>query len=111
VPALNWLKRYCCSIGGWAAVQRLSQRKSTIEALDKVLNESETVVRKIFEATILQARRNFYFAMGVNITIVIIGLVLVALAIMQLIKYPGKIETWILPGAGGLFGIILYILQ
>jgi HEAT repeat protein len=94
-------------LGGWAAVQRLSQRKSTIEALDKVLNESETVVRKIFEATILQARRNFYFAMGVNITIVIIGLVLVAIAIMQLIKDPGNIETWILPGAGGLFGIIL----
>jgi HEAT repeat protein len=94
-------------LGGWAAVQRLSQRKSTIETMDKVLNESEAVVRKIFEATILQATRNFYFAMGVNITIVIVGLILVSIAIMQLIKDPGKLETWILPGIGGLFGIIL----
>lgn len=96
-------------IGGWAAVQKLSQRKNTIETLDRMLNESEGVVRRIFEATILQARRNFYFAMGINVTIVIIGLVLVSIGIMQLLKDPSKIDTWVLPGAGGLFGIILSV--
>jgi HEAT repeat protein len=94
-------------LGGWAAVQKLSQRKSTIETLDKMLQESETVVKQVFQATILQARRNFYFAMGINITIVIIGLVLISIAIMQVIREPTKLESWIIPGVSGLFGVIL----
>lgn len=94
-------------LGGWAAVQRLSQRRSTIETLDRLLQNSEDVVRGTYEATILQARRNFYFAMGVNITIVIIGIILVSIAIIQVIREPSKLESWIIPGVSGLFGIML----
>jgi hypothetical protein len=94
-------------LGGWAAVQKISQRRTTLETLDKLLEESEKTIKDTFSDTITQARRNFYFAMGVNIIIVIVGLFLISLSIMQLIKMPEKIETWIIPGAGGLFGILI----
>ena len=94
-------------LGGWAAVQRLSQRRSTLESLDKLLAESEEVVKSTFQDTILQARRNFYFAMGVNILVVLVGLVLVILAIFQLIQNPEKMESWIVPGGTGLVGVII----
>jgi HEAT repeat protein len=94
-------------LGGWAAVQKISQRRTTLETLDKLLEQSEKTIKDTFSDTITQARRNFYFAMGVNIIIVIVGLFLISLSIMQLIKMPEKIETWIIPGAGGLFGILI----
>lgn len=94
-------------LGGWAAVQKISQRRTTLETLDKLLEQSERTIKDTFSDTITQARRNFYFAMGVNIIIVIVGLFLISLSIMQLIQMPEKIETWIIPGAGGLFGILI----
>lgn len=94
-------------LGGWAAVQKISQRRTTLETLDKLLEQSEKTIKDTFSDTITQARRNFYFAMGVNIIIVIVGLFLISLSIMQLIQMPEKIETWIIPGAGGLFGILI----
>jgi len=75
-------------LGGWAAVQKISQRRNTLERLDKLLEQSEQAIKDTFHDTINQARRNFYFAMGVNIIIVIVGIVLVSLAIMQLIQQP-----------------------
>ena len=94
-------------LGGWAAVQRISQRRNTLETLDRLLEQSEQVIKDTFQDTINQARRSFYFAMGVNILVVIVGLILIALAIMQLIQQPDKIQNWIVPGAGGLFGILI----
>lgn len=94
-------------LGGWAAVQKFSQRRKTIESLDKILDESEEDLTETFEDTIKQARRNFYFAMGVNIIIVGFGVILFIVAIFHLIQSPEKFETWILPGSGGVIGIIL----
>jgi hypothetical protein len=45
--------------------------------------------------------------MGVNIIIVIVGIVLVSIAIMQLVQRPENLQTWIIPGAAGLFGILI----
>ena len=100
-------ERMLVDLGGWAAVQRLSQRRNTLNSLDKLLAESEQGVKKTFEDTIRQARRNFYFAMGVNILVVSVGLILVILAIAQLIQSPEKLEGWIIPGAGGVFGVLI----
>ena len=100
-------ERILIELGGWAAIQRLSQRRNTLEALDKVLAESEKAVKDTFQDTIRQARRNFYFAMAVNILVVIIGLSLVGVAITQLIQKPEKLESWVIPGAGGVIGVII----
>jgi HEAT repeat protein len=94
-------------LGGWAAVHRISQRRNTLKTLDNLLAQSEQAVKDTFEDTIKQARQNFFFAMGVNIVIVTVGLFLVGIAIMQLLQQPQKLETWIVPGGAGLFGIIV----
>ena len=94
-------------LGGWAAVQKISQRRNTLENLDKLLSQSEEAIKDTFRDTINQARRNFYFAMGVNIIIVIVGLFLISIAINQLIQKPEKLETWVIPGGAGLFGIMI----
>jgi hypothetical protein len=94
-------------LGGWAAVQRLNQRRVTLDALDKLLKDSEIVVRNTFEGTIIQAKRNFYFALGVNILVVITGIVLIGIAIKFVLQNPNSFAEWIIPGAAGVFGIIL----
>jgi hypothetical protein len=94
-------------LGGWAAVHRISQRRNTLKTLDNLLAQSEQAVKDTFKDTISQARHNFFFAMGVNIVIVTVGLFLVGLAIMQLLQQPEKLEAWIVPGGAGLFGIII----
>jgi hypothetical protein len=100
-------ERILLELGGWAAVQRISQRRNTLETLDRLLEQSEQVIKDTFQDTINQARRSFYFAMGVNILVVVVGLILIGLAILQLIQQPDKLQNWIVPGAGGLFGIII----
>lgn len=98
------------NLGGWAAVQRLSQRRSTLDSLDEILRQSEEVVRTTFADTIRQARLNFYFAMAVNVLVVSVGLALIALAVVQLAQDPGKLEQWVLPGGAGVLGIIVNLL-
>ncbi len=98
------------NLGGWAAMQRLSQRRSTLDSLDEILKQSEEVVRTTFADTIKQARRNFYFAMGVNVLVVLVGIALIVIAIMQLVQDPSKLAEWILPGAAGVIGVLINLL-
>ncbi|MGH2744443.1 MAG: HEAT repeat domain-containing protein [Thermoleophilaceae bacterium] len=94
-------------LGGWSAVQRLSQRRATLDQLDALLQESEAVVQRTFEATVRQAQRNFYFALGVNVLVVAVGLALSVIAILHLIEQPEDIEAWLLPGGAGVLGILI----
>jgi HEAT repeat protein len=98
------------NLGGWAAVQRLSQRRSTLDSLDEILKQSEEVVRTTFADTIRQARLNFYFAMAVNVAVVLVGIALIVIAITQLAQNPGQLEEWIVPGGAGVIGILINLL-
>ncbi|MCX6673105.1 MAG: HEAT repeat domain-containing protein [Methanothrix sp.] len=93
-------------LGGWVAVQRLNQRRITLDALDKLLNESEIVVKNTFEDTIRQARHNFKFALGVNILVVITGFVLIGIAIKQVWDGNSTFDQLSVGGAG-VFGLII----
>lgn len=99
-------ERILIELGGWAAIQKVNQLRSTLETLDKMLANSEQVVKTTFDKTVSQAHFNFYFAMAVNGIIVGLGLVLVIMAIIQGVNQ-GKLAEWILPGGAGLFGILL----
>jgi hypothetical protein len=94
-------------LGGWAAVQRLSQLRNTLNHLDELLTKSEDIIKSTFKDTIRQARLNFYFAMVVNVLVVGVGVALIVLAIMHLKSNPDEIEGWVIPGAAGVIGIIL----
>ena len=97
-------------LGGWSAVQRLNQRRATLGQLDELLKESETVVQRTFEATVAQARRNFYFALVVNAIVVAVGVALSVIAILHLIEQPEDLESWLLPGAAGVLGILINLM-
>jgi hypothetical protein len=88
-------------------VQRLSQRRSTLDSLDEILKESEEVVRTTFADTIKQARHNFYFAMAVNVAVVLVGIALIVIAIIQLAQNPDQLREWVLPGSAGVIGILV----
>ena len=93
-------------VGGLASLQKLGRRK-TLEASYKALEESERHVLSMFSRNTIQAARGFYFAMAVNIVIVSVGIVLIGLAVTQVIVNPANLSAWIVPGAGGVFGIII----
>lgn len=100
-------ERILIKLGGWAAFQTLSQRQNTLDKLDKLLAESENAMKGTFQSTIRQAIFNFYFAMIVNIIIVMIGIILIALAIDQFIQRPEELKNWIIPGGTGALGILI----
>lgn len=100
-------ERILIKLGGWAAFQTLSQRRNTLDKLDKLLAESENAMKGTFQSTIRQAIFNFYFAMIVNIIIVMIGIILIALAIDQFIQRPEELKNWIIPGGTGALGILI----
>jgi HEAT repeat protein len=97
-------------LGGWSAVQRLSQRRMTLDQLDALLSSSEEVVQSTYRSTIRQAQINFYFALGVNVLVVAIGVALSVIALVHLVHTPEDISAWLLPGAGGVVGILVNLL-
>lgn len=98
-------------LGGWSAVQRLSQqRRATLDQLDQLLKESEAVVQQTFKDTVRQAQRNFYFALVVNALVVLLGVAVSVVAVLHLIDQPEDVETWLLPGAAGVLGILVSLL-
>jgi HEAT repeat protein len=94
-------------LGGWAAVQRLRERRATLQDLDELLKSSEEVVRASFEKTMKQASFNYTFAMTVNAIIVGVGVALIAVAIVQVAGNPDRLASWIVPGSAGVFGILV----
>lgn len=100
-------ERMLLDLGGWSAVQRLTQRRATLEQLDGLLSESEKVVQRTFQRTISQAQASFYFALGVNVLVVVVGLVLVGVAVSHLIDEPGDLESWLLPGGTGVLAVVV----
>ncbi|MGD8719402.1 MAG: HEAT repeat domain-containing protein [Candidatus Zixiibacteriota bacterium] len=93
-------------LGGAAAVQRLSQLRKTLDYLDNLLSKSEDVIKSTFKDTIRQARLNFYFAMVINALVVGIGIALIVLAMIHMAGDPTRFESWVIPGAAGVLGII-----
>lgn len=94
-------------LGGSAAVQRLRERRATLQDLDKLLESSERVVRDSFQKTMKQAAFNYTFAMVVNAIIVGVGVALIAVAIIHVVGNPDRLESWVVPGAAGVFGILV----
>ena len=98
-------------LGGWSAVQRLSQqRRATLNQLDQLLERSEAVVQQTFKDTVQQAQRNFYFALAVNALVVLLGVAVSVVAVLHLIDQPEDVEAWLLPGAAGVLGILVSLL-
>jgi HEAT repeat protein len=94
-------------LGGWAALHRLSQRRTTLDSLDKIVRQSEEVVNRTFADMIKHARANFRFAMCVNVLIVCIGIALIVVAVYEVARKPDKLEGWLVPGGSGVFVILL----
>jgi HEAT repeat protein len=100
-------ERMLLDLGGWSAVQRLGQRRATLDQLDALLAESEKVVQETFQRTIRQAQASFYFALVVNALVVVVGLVLVGIAVSHLVREPEDLESWLLPGGTGVLAVVL----
>jgi hypothetical protein len=100
-------ERMLLDLGGWSAVQRLGQRRATLDQLDAMLADSEKVVQATFQRTIRQAQTSFYFALAVNVLVVVVGLVLVGIAVSHLVREPEDLESWLLPGGTGVLAVVL----
>jgi hypothetical protein len=100
-------ERMLLDLGGWSAVQRLGQRRATLDQLDALLANSERVVQETFQRTIRQAQKSFYFALAVNVLVVVVGLVLVGIAVSHLVRKPSDLESWLLPGGTGVLAVAL----
>jgi HEAT repeat protein len=100
-------ERMLLDLGGWTAVQQLTQRRATLEQLDHMLGASEKVVQQTFERTIRQAQANFYFALGVNVLVVLAGVVLMGIAVSHLVDKPEDLGAWLLPGGTGVLVVVL----
>ena len=103
----NTAEKILLGLGGRTAVIIMSQRLNTVNKIDDQLKKSEDAIKDTFTDTIKQAKLNFYFAMIVNIIIVIIGIVLVSFTVLLLSKDPNKFEIWVIPGSSGVFAIII----
>jgi HEAT repeat protein len=74
-------RRVLSEMGGSYAVDKLTAQVEGAERYLRVLNDSDTRLRDMFEGTITEGRRGFHIVVVMDVTLFIAGLILLGLAI------------------------------
>jgi hypothetical protein len=99
-------KRLLNEIGGVAAFRRLqAQTRATAQYLE-TLEQAEERVREQFTTSIEEARRGFKIATAMDVTVFVIGILLIAVSATLALAQGGNLETWAGVGVTGGLGVL-----
>jgi HEAT repeat protein len=100
-------------MGGITALEKLRASSDVTKTYMKALSDAEAKIRNLFETSLKEARIGFTLATLMDITVFIIGVVLVVLSARQALLNEGNLDDWVgvgLTGATGVLGVIYGIL-
>lgn len=85
-------------LGGAAAFQKLRARTSFVEQYSSILERAEAKVRTLFDKSLAEARRGFRLASWMDVTIFVLGTVLIVSSATWAMISEGNLDNWL--GAG-----------
>lgn len=93
-------ERVLLQLGGRSAM-RAFNRRQVLAKLDASLAGSEQAVQSNFESMTIEAKRNYYFALGVNALVVGIGLAVAVIGVLEIARNPQGVGPWLAVSSGG----------
>jgi len=93
-------ERLLLQLGGRSAM-RAFNRRQVLARLDESLSGSEQAVQSNFESMTVEAKRNYYFSLGVNALVVGIGLAVAVIGVLEIARNPQGVGPWLAVSSGG----------
>jgi hypothetical protein len=100
-------------VGGAQAFQRLSARTRAANQYLSVLEAAEAKVRELFETSLKEANHGFRVATNMDITVFIIGIILIGVSAGLALGTNGTLDNWTgvgITGGLGVLGVLYSIL-
>lgn len=96
-------------IGGLAAFQKLQARRKVMDKYTTAMDEAEGKIRELFDTSIREARHGFTVAIGMDVVVFLLGVVLLGASAALAYTNDGNLDNWAgvgLTGGVGLLGIL-----
>jgi HEAT repeat protein len=96
-------------LGGLSAFQKLRVRADAVAQYTKELEKVEKQIRGLFEHSIQEAQRGFKLATYMDLTVFILGILLIASSAALVLIRGGNLDNWVgvgLTGVPGVLGVI-----
>ena len=96
-------------LGGLAAFQKLRARADAVAQYTQELEKVEKQIRDLFEHSIEEAQRGFRLATYMDLTVFILGILLIASSAGLVLINGGSLDNWVgvgLTGVPGILGIL-----
>lgn len=96
-------------LGGLAAFQKLRARADAVAQYTQELEKVEKQIRDLFEHSIEEAQRGFRLATYMDLTVFVLGILLIASSAGLVLINGGSLDSWVgvgLTGVPGVLGIL-----
>lgn len=96
-------------IGGLAAFQKLRARRRATDTYTAAAEQAEGKIRELFETSIREARHGFTAAIGMDVVVFLLGVVLLGASAALAHTSDGNLDSWAgvgLTGGAGVLGIL-----
>lgn len=96
-------------IGGAAALQKLQARKKVMEDYTSAMEAAEEKIRNLFNTSIQEARAGFKVAIGMDVLVFFLGVVLLLVSATLMLYGGGDLSEWAgvgLTGGTGVLGVL-----
>jgi hypothetical protein len=102
-------------LGGLSAFQKVQARKVAIDQYLEQLELAEKRIRFLFESTVLEAQRGFRLAIYMDITVFILGVLLILVSATVAVITGGSFDQWagvgLTSGGTGILGVLYALVK
>jgi hypothetical protein len=93
-------------LGGLSAFQKLRVRADAVAQYTQELEKVEKQIRDLFEHSIQEAQRGFRLATYMDLTVFVLGILLIASSATLVLIREGNLDNWVGVGATGVPGVL-----
>jgi HEAT repeat protein len=100
-------------LGGTVAFEKLRARTDVMKQYTNLLEQTDTKIRQLFEVSVHDAQRGFNLAVGMDVTVFVLGIVLLLASAGYALFTSGNLSNWAgigISGGVGVLGIVYGVL-
>ena len=101
-------RKLLSEMGGLAAFQKLQAREAAVKKYTEAMKEAEKTIRELFDRSLKEARNGFRLAIGMDVLVFLLGLILLGISAVLTLKNTGSLSGWAVgvTGATGVLGVL-----
>ena len=100
-------------LGGTVAFEKLRARTGVMKQYADLLEKTDSKIRQLFEASVHDAQRGFNIAVGMDVTVFVLGIILLCTSAGYALFNSGDLTSWVgigISGGVGVLGVVYGVL-